>query len=84
MMYLCLLVYLLMNARFRDATSALKIEALELQRQRKHLQYQYDMLQASAIIQGRRSRVAATSMVNGQLANIDDSLSVKNLEVACC
>lgn len=73
-------------ARFRDATSALKAEALELQKQLKHLQYRYDMLteQASAIVQGRRSRVAFTSTVNGQLTNVDDSLSARNLEVACC
>ncbi|KAK1354017.1 AUGMIN subunit 3 [Heracleum sosnowskyi] len=67
----------------RDATSALKAEALDLQRQLKHLQSQYDMLsgQASSLIQGRRARVAATSNVNGQLTNIDDSLSARNLEM---
>ncbi|XP_017249648.1 AUGMIN subunit 3 isoform X2 [Daucus carota subsp. sativus] len=67
----------------RDATSALKAEALGLQRQLKHLQSHYDMLtgQTSAIIQGRRSRVAATSTVNGQLTSIDDSLSARNLEM---
>lgn len=72
--------------RFRDVTSALKAEAMELQRQLKHLQYQYDMLtgQTSASVQGRRSRVAATSTVNGQLTNVDDSLSARNLEVTCC
>ncbi|KAK1398083.1 AUGMIN subunit 3 [Heracleum sosnowskyi] len=67
----------------RDATSALKAEAVELQIQLNHLQYQYDMLtgQASAIVQGRRSRVAATSTVNGQLTEVDDSLSARNLEM---
>lgn len=67
----------------RDATSAFKAEALELQRQLKHLQSQYDMLtgQASVLIQGRRARVAATSTVNGQLTIIDDSLSARNLEM---
>lgn len=65
---------------------AFKAEALELQRQLGHLQSQYDMLtgQASGLIQGRRARVAATSVVNGQLSNIDDSLSARNLEVLLC
>lgn len=67
----------------RDATAAYKAEALELQRQHKLLQTQYDMLtgQASTLIQGRRSRVAATSAVNGQLSNMDDALSERNLEM---
>uniref|UniRef100_F6I200 HAUS augmin-like complex subunit 3 N-terminal domain-containing protein n=1 Tax=Vitis vinifera TaxID=29760 RepID=F6I200_VITVI len=37
--------------------------------------------QASALIQGRRARVAATSTVNGQLTMIDDSLSARNLQM---
>ncbi|XAR60900.1 hypothetical protein NMG60_11034441 [Bertholletia excelsa] len=67
----------------RDATLAYKAEALELQRQLRQLQTQYDMLtgQASALIQGRRARVAATSTVNGQLTTVDDSLSAKTLEM---
>lgn len=67
----------------RDATQAYKAEALELQRQLRHLQSQFDILtgQASALIQGRRARVAATSTVNGQLTLIDDSLSARNLQV---
>ncbi|KAL8087679.1 AUGMIN subunit 3 isoform X4 [Apium graveolens] len=67
----------------RDATSALKAEAQDLQRQLKNLQSQYDMLsgQASTLIQGRRARVAATSTVNGQLTNVEDSLSARNLEM---
>lgn len=67
----------------RDATMAYKAEALELQRQFRHLQSQFDMLsgQASALIQGRRARVAATSTVNGYLTAIDDSLSAQNLRV---
>ncbi|CAL5353388.1 unnamed protein product [Camellia sinensis] len=67
----------------RDATLAYKAETLELQRQLRQLQTQYDMLtgQASALIQGRRARVAATSTVNGQLTTIDDSLSARNLEM---
>ncbi|KAJ8559400.1 hypothetical protein K7X08_003458 [Anisodus acutangulus] len=67
----------------RDATLALKAEELELQKQLRRLQSQYDMLtgQASALIQGRRARVAATSVLNGQQATIDDSLSARNLEM---
>ncbi|KAL6978882.1 AUGMIN subunit 3 [Sarracenia purpurea var. burkii] len=67
----------------RDATLAYKAEALDLQRQLRQLQTQYDMLtgQASSLIQGRRARVAATSSVNGQLTAIDDSLSARNLEM---
>lgn len=67
----------------RDATQAFKAEASELQRQLKHLQCQYDMLtgQASALIQGRRARVAATSAANGQLTTIEDNLSSRNLEM---
>nr|GEV31014.1 augmin subunit 3 [Tanacetum cinerariifolium] len=66
-----------------DATLAYKAEAVELQRQLGHLQSQYDMLstQASALIQGKRARVASTSTVNGQLNSIDDSLSARNLEM---
>lgn len=37
--------------------------------------------QASALIQGRRARVAATSTVNGHLTIMDDSLSARNLQV---
>lgn len=68
---------------YSDATLAYKAEAVELQRQLGHLQSQYDMLtgQASALIQGKRARVASTSTVNGLLATLDDSLSARNLEV---
>ncbi|KAI5566041.1 hypothetical protein POPTR_014G191100v4 [Populus trichocarpa] len=67
----------------RDATSAYKAEALELQKQLRHLQAQFDLLsgQASALIQGRRARVAATSTVNGCLAAVDDTLSARNLRM---
>lgn len=67
----------------RDATLAYKSEALQLQRQLRHLHSQFDMLtgQASALIQGRRARVAATSTINGHLTTIDDTLSAKNLQV---
>ncbi|KAK3415175.1 AUGMIN subunit 3 [Eucalyptus grandis] len=67
----------------RDATLAYKAEALELQRQLRYVQSQYDMLtvQASSLIQGRRARVAATSTVNGQLTTLDDSLSARNLQM---
>lgn len=67
----------------RDATLAHKAEALELQRQLRRLQTQYDLLtgQSSALIQGRRARVAATSAVTGQITAIEDSLSARNLQV---
>ncbi|XP_010547148.1 PREDICTED: AUGMIN subunit 3 isoform X2 [Tarenaya hassleriana] len=67
----------------RDATLAYKAEALELQKQLRRLQTQYDLLsgQSSALIQGRRARVAATSTVNGQLTTIEDSLSARNLQM---
>ncbi|GMQ06945.1 hypothetical protein CsSME_00051347 [Camellia sinensis var. sinensis] len=56
---------LAMNLPSMDATLTYKAEALELQRQLRQLQTQYDMLsgQASALIQGRRARVVATSSV---------------------
>lgn len=52
---------------FREATLAYREEALALQRQLRHLQSQFDMLsgQASTLTQGRRARLAATSIVNG-------------------
>ncbi|KAL6578944.1 AUGMIN subunit 3 [Orobanche minor] len=67
-----------------DATLAAKAESLELQKLLRNLQFQNDMLtgQASALIQGRRARVAATSTANGHLTTIDDSLSARNLEVS--
>ncbi|KAI5679897.1 hypothetical protein M9H77_01124 [Catharanthus roseus] len=67
----------------RDDTIALRAEALQLQKQLRLLESQYDMLTgpASALSQGRRARIAATSVVNGQLAAIDDSLSARNLEM---
>lgn len=67
----------------RDATLAHKAEALELQRQLRRLQTQYDLLtgQSSSLIQGRRARVAATSAVTGQITSIEDSLSARNLQM---
>ncbi|KAJ4730336.1 AUGMIN subunit 3 [Melia azedarach] len=67
----------------REATLAYKDEAVKLQRQLKHLQYQFDMLtaQASTLVQGRRARVAATSTVSGHLTTLDDSLSARNLQM---
>lgn len=67
----------------RDATLAFKAEAAELQKQLRHLHSQFDMLSShsSALIQGRRARVAATSTVNGHLTTLDDSLSARNLQV---
>ncbi|KAF9602037.1 hypothetical protein IFM89_024794 [Coptis chinensis] len=66
----------------RDATLQYKVEGLELQKQLRLLQSQFDLLtgQASTLIQGRRARVAATSAVNGQLTVLDDDLSARNLE----
>ncbi|RDX89136.1 AUGMIN subunit 3 [Mucuna pruriens] len=67
----------------KEGTLAYREEALALQRQLRHLQSQFDMLsgQASTLMQGRRARLAATSIVNGHLATIDDSLSVRNLQM---
>ncbi|KAF6161770.1 hypothetical protein GIB67_013847 [Kingdonia uniflora] len=67
----------------RDSTLAYKTEALELQKQLRQLDTQFDLLagQASSLIQGRRARVTASSVVNGQLAVIDDKLSARNLEM---
>ncbi|RYR54185.1 hypothetical protein Ahy_A06g029450 isoform B [Arachis hypogaea] len=67
----------------REATLAYKAEASDLQRQLRQLQSQYDLLtsQASTLTQGRRARVAATSIVNGHLTTIDDNLSVRNLQM---
>ena len=69
---------------FREATLVYRDEALSLQRQLRHLQSQFDMLsgQGSALTQGRRARLAATSIVKGHLANIDDSLSVRSLQAS--
>lgn len=60
-----------------------KTEAADLQRQLRQLQSQFDMLssQASTLTQGRRARVGATSVVNGHLTAVDDSLSGRNLQV---
>ena len=62
---------------------AYKAEALELQKQLRHIQSQFDMHtgHALSLIQGRRAWVAATSTLNGHLTDLDDSLSVRNLEV---
>ncbi|KAK7308297.1 hypothetical protein VNO77_41899 [Canavalia gladiata] len=67
----------------KEATFAYKEEALDLQRQLRQLQSQFDMLsgQASTLTQGRRARLAATSIVNGHLATIDDSISGRNLQM---
>ncbi|XP_027913734.1 AUGMIN subunit 3 isoform X1 [Vigna unguiculata] len=67
----------------KEGTLVYREEALALQRQLSHLQSQFDMLsgQGSALTQGRRPRLAATSIVKGHLSNIDDSLSVRNLQM---
>ncbi|KAF3660830.1 hypothetical protein FXO38_12024 [Capsicum annuum] len=54
-----------------DATSEL------VARKPNHDAKKYD---ASTLIQGRRARVVATSILNGQQATTDDSLSIRNLE----
>ncbi|KAH9302598.1 hypothetical protein KI387_014181, partial [Taxus chinensis] len=67
----------------REATTAYRAEALELQKRLRRLQNQFDLLggQASALIQGRRARVAATSSTNGQLLFVDEKLTSRNLEM---
>ncbi|XP_077247987.1 HAUS augmin-like complex subunit [Tasmannia lanceolata] len=68
----------------REATLAYKAEALDLQKQLRRLQSQFDMLtgQVSALAQGRRARAAATSTISGQLSVLsDDKLSERNLEM---
>ncbi|KAH9794144.1 AUGMIN subunit 3 [Citrus sinensis] len=64
------------------STLAYKAEAVELQKQLRHLQSQFDVLTAhgSTLVQGRRARVSATSTVNGHLTTLDDSLSARNLQ----
>ncbi|KAK2377030.1 AUGMIN subunit [Trifolium repens] len=65
-----------------EATLAYKTEAADLQRQPRHLQFQFDMLSshASTLTQGRRACVGATSVVNGHFTTIDDSLYGRNLQ----
>ncbi|URE04909.1 HAUS augmin-like complex subunit 3 [Musa troglodytarum] len=67
----------------REAKLAYKAEVLELQKQLERQQSLFDMLagQASALIQGRRARVSATSAVNAQLITLDERLSARNLEM---
>ncbi|KAH9794141.1 AUGMIN subunit 3 [Citrus sinensis] len=67
----------------RVSTLAYKAEAVELQKQLRHLQSQFDVLTAhgSTLVQGRRARVSATSTVNGHLTTLDDSLSARNLQM---
>ncbi|KAM0943511.1 putative HAUS augmin-like complex subunit 3 [Dioscorea sansibarensis] len=67
----------------REAKLAYKAEVLELQKQLARQQSQFDLLasQVSAMIQGRRSRIAATSAVNGHLIALDEKLSARNLEM---
>ncbi|KAL5978752.1 AUGMIN subunit 3 [Asimina triloba] len=64
-------------------TAAYKKETSELQKQLRRLQSQYDLLtgQASTLIQGRKSRAAATSMVNDHLSAVEEKLSERNLEM---
>lgn len=68
---------------FREAKLAFKAEVVELQKQLERQQSMFDLLasQASALIQGRRARVSATSSVNTQLITLDEKFSARNLEV---
>ncbi|KAK9164201.1 hypothetical protein Syun_005103 [Stephania yunnanensis] len=76
------LIYILDLLVPRDVTLAYKAEAMELQKQLRHLQSQFDLLagQASTLIQGMRAKVAVTYSVNIQLNVLDDNLSARNLE----
>ncbi|KAG6499028.1 hypothetical protein ZIOFF_038784 [Zingiber officinale] len=67
----------------REAKLAFKAEVVELQKQLERQQSMFDLLasQASALIQGRRARVSATSFVNTQLITLDEKFSARNLEV---
>jgi len=68
---------------FREAKLAYKAEVVELQKQLRRQHSQFDLLvgQLSALIQGRRARVAVASAVNGELIVLDEKLSARNLEV---
>lgn len=67
----------------REAKLAYKAEVAELQKQLRRQQSQFDVLagQVSTLVQGRRSRVGATSTVNGELITLDEKLSARNLEM---
>ncbi|XP_042405691.1 AUGMIN subunit 3-like [Zingiber officinale] len=67
----------------REAKLAFKAEVVELQKQLERQQSMFDLLasQASALIQGRRARVSATSFVNTQLITLDEKFSARNLEM---
>ncbi|CAA7395246.1 unnamed protein product [Spirodela intermedia] len=67
----------------REAKLAYKAEILELQKQLSRIQTQFDLLagQASSLIQGRRTRVTATSSVNAHLEALEEKLSARNLEM---
>uniref|UniRef100_A0A1D1XJ87 HAUS augmin-like complex subunit 3 n=1 Tax=Anthurium amnicola TaxID=1678845 RepID=A0A1D1XJ87_9ARAE len=67
----------------REAKLAYKAEVLKLQKQLARLQTEFDLLagRASSLVQGRRTRVAASSAVNGQLAILEEKLSSRNLEM---
>ncbi|KAG0470815.1 hypothetical protein HPP92_016921 [Vanilla planifolia] len=67
----------------REAKLAFKAEALEMQKQLERQKSQFSLLagQISALIQGKRARVAAIAAVNGQLLTLDERLSARNLEM---
>ena len=71
---------------FRDATASYKAEAAELQKRIQRLQSQLDVVsgQASALVQGRRTRSAAALSANEQLLLVEEKLSNRNLEVRAC
>ncbi|KAL0909083.1 hypothetical protein M5K25_023609 [Dendrobium thyrsiflorum] len=67
----------------REAKSAYKEDALEMQKQLQRQKSQFSLLagQVSSLIQGKRARVAAVAAVNGQLAALDEKLAARNLEM---
>ncbi|XP_020671745.1 AUGMIN subunit 3-like isoform X1 [Dendrobium catenatum] len=67
----------------REAKSAYKEDALEMQKQLERQKSQFSLLagQVSSLIQGKRARVAAVAAVNGQLAALDEKLAGRNLEM---
>ncbi|KAI8015208.1 AUGMIN subunit 3 [Camellia lanceoleosa] len=67
----------IVSSHLMDTTLTYKAEALELQRQLRQLQTQYDMLssQASTLIQGRRARVAASSVLKNTNVRLKDTVN---------
>ncbi|KAJ7518051.1 hypothetical protein O6H91_21G052400 [Diphasiastrum complanatum] len=67
----------------KEATVAHREEAALLQKRLQLLQSQVDALagHTSALIQGRRGRVAAASMASGNLMVVEEKLGNRNLEI---